>query len=238
MKSKYYEKFLQGCSPFDLELEAIRANYVYNTVFFHPHKHILDIGSGPYAGFLKFNGWETYTVVEPIPEFCDILTSNAIGKPGIKIINSTLEEAGLPNKTYDCVLLSSVLHLVKDDVAFLNIVHDVCSEKNIVHVNTPNKQSLHRILGQYMGILPSLESLTKKDLEFGHYHVYSKVELKNLLTSCGFDVRQAGSYLLKPFDDEKMSIIADRQVVRGLEKIIFKLPDYGCEIFVEAKAIV
>jgi len=238
MNNKYLEKFLNGPTPFDLELEMIRAQYVQKTISFHSHKHILDVGSGPCAGFLKFDGWETYTVVEPIKEFCEILSDSSLRqKNKVVIVNSTLENAILPQKHYDCVILSSVLHLVKNDIVFLDKIHDICAEKNIVHINVPNKLSIHRILGLRMGILQSLDLLGDKDREYGHYHIYSIKELRDLLMSCGFDIRQTGSYLIKPFDEEKMSEIIDRMIVRGLEKLVEDFKGYGCELYVEAKAI-
>jgi trans-aconitate methyltransferase len=235
-KNVYYEKFCKGNQGFDQFLERVRFNNVRKTVELHKHEHILDIGSGPHSSFLQLQGWETYTIVEPIEEFCDILVNSSLGMKGVIIINRTFEDVVLERK-YDCVILSSVLHMIKDDFAVLDKIHYLCDERNIVHINVPNRYSMHRILGVNMGMLSDVSSLSKKDIKYGHKRIYNNADLLGLVSSAGFDVRFYKTYMMKPFNEEKMSCIADERVLSGLEKMIDWFPENGCEIMLEAKAI-
>jgi hypothetical protein len=235
-KNVYYEKFCKGVQKFDQFLERVRFNQVRKTVELHKHDHILDIGSGPYASFLELQGWKTYTIVEPIEEFCDILMSSSLGMKGVTIINRTFEDTVF-EKTYDCIILSSVLHMVNDDFAILNKIRFLCDERNIVHINVPNRYSMHRLLGVYMGVLSDISSLSKKDIKYGHKRIYNNADLLDLVSSAGFDVRFYKTYMIKPLNEEKMSNIADERVLLGLEKMIDWFPENGCEIMLEARAI-
>lgn len=231
--NKYLGKNQQ--SKFDTYLESIRRERVLKSINVRPHKHILDIGSGIATYFAHIRDWDSYTIVEPIKQFSDHL-KKYYDNYDINIACDKFENTNL-DKDFDFVIVSSVLHLVENPDIFLTALHNICNYKTIVHINVPNMVSFHRLLGGCMGIIDSIDSLSEKDMEFSHKTMFDKESLLEILSCNGFNILTQGSYLIKPFDDEKMSLIVDKELIVGLEKMISYFPNMGCEIYAEAKAI-
>ena len=233
----YVDKYLgdNKQSKFDAYLEKTRQKYVLRSANLRSHKHILDIGGGVSTYFAFIKNWDTYTIIEPVEQFSKYL-KEFYDDYQIEMICDRFENTRL-KQDYDFIVVSSVLHLVEDVDKFLTTLHDVCNYKTIIYINVPNKVSFHRLLGEKMGMLYSMSSLSSRDVEFSHKHTFDRKRLWECLSRNGFNVIVQGSYLIKPFDEEKMSQIVDEDVVDGLEKMISYFPDMGCEIYAEAKSI-
>ena len=105
----------------------------------------------------------------------------------------------------------------------------------IVHINVPNDNSFHALLGRAIGIQQS--ELAK---DFEQKWCFGMRSLCDLLIQDGFSVRKKWTNFIKPFSHAQMQTlmqqrVIDNAVLCGLEKMTQYLPDMGCEIFLEAK---
>ena len=85
------------------------------------------------------------------------------------------------------------------------------------------------------------ESLSEKDVSFGHKRIFTIDTLKNVIRENNMKVIKSGSYLLKPFDEAKMEKILDEDpsaLINGLDLVSRRFSYVGCEIFVEARPII
>lgn len=209
----------------------------------YPHKSILDIGCGiePIFPYCKNN--INFTVVEPSTTFVQNVKRLAQRRPGITIIQNYFEKVYKlleKSKEFDFIIMSGVLHEVPDPQKLLQAIYAVCRDDTVVHINVPNVRSFHRILAFEMGIIESLFEKSETDKEFQRNTHFDKETLFEMMKKNGFQILTFGTYFIKLFSNKQMETIikhriVDKSFVAGLEKMIDFIPEFGCEMFVEAK---
>jgi len=226
---KYTTNFYKDAdNTFERYLELERAKQVIKSYNKVGSGNVLDIGPGLLPYFLYIDNYDEYTIVEPEPEFVKTYPDSIIK------INSTLEEFET-DKKFDFIILSSVLHLVKDVDVFLTKLRGLCHDHTLVHINVPNSKSLHRLLGVEMGLLTSLDDKSEKDKIYNHQHNFNVEDLAYTLQVRNFRIKAYDTYMVKPFADSQMTRVITREMAIGLDKLIKYLPKYGCEIAIEVK---
>jgi len=211
----------------------------------YPHKSILEIGCGPDPIFPFCKDFEKYTVVDPSQTAKKSIKKYALKRPDIRFIPQYFEDVFKSlkeKKGYDVIILSGVLHEAPDPNKLLCAVYDVCQENTIVHINVPNVSSFHRFLALEMGIIKSLFEKSEAELKLGRITNFDKEALYGILEKNGFQVVSFGTYFVKLFSNEQMDNflnleIVDKSILVGLEKMIKYMPEFGCEMYVEAKKI-
>ena len=111
----------------------------------------------------------------------------------------------------------------------------------VVHVNVPNARSLHRLLAVSMGLIgaPTDTSNTQRTMQ--QRATYDRESLRTELECAGFMVQDEGSLFVKPFTHAQMQQLVDQHfltpaILDGLDRLIDYLPEFGSEIWVNAKA--
>ncbi len=70
----------------------------------------------------------------------------------VRFFNDLFEDYR-PDKKYDTVVLSSILHEVAEPQKLLLKAKEWMKEDSLIYINVPNAQSLHRRVGRILGLL-------------------------------------------------------------------------------------
>jgi SAM-dependent methyltransferase len=140
---------------FETVLVEVRRRRVLESILPHHPREVLEVGCGLEPLFSFYQDFERHTIVDPSPAFVGNSRELAAGDDRVEVIEGTLEDrAGtLAGRTFDAVVVSSLLHEVPDAPALLAAVHALCDRRTVVHVNVPNVRSFHRLLAVEGGLI-------------------------------------------------------------------------------------
>jgi SAM-dependent methyltransferase len=204
--------------------------------------HVLEIGCGNDALFGDYPSFDRFCVVEPGAAFAEQARRKAGVDSRVRVVQSFMEDAAeqLAGESFDCILISGVLHEVPDAASLLAAVHPLCSATTQVHVNVPNARSLHRLLALEMGLISDLHQLSANQRDLQQPRTFDIDSLSALCAQNGFAVTEQGSYFIKPYTHRQMAQLQDiglldERMLDGLYGLSRHLPDMGSEIFVNLR---
>lgn len=207
-------------------------------------KRVLEIGCADDALFNHDDGFERFCVVEPGPAFAALARQHALrfGAGRVHVVQACMEDAvaELAAEPFDCILLSGLLHEVRDTEPLLAAVAAVCRPHTRVHVNVPNARSLHRLLALEMGLIDELHAISDQQRSLQQHRTFDIDRLGALCERSGFEVLERGSYFVKPFTHRQMSQLQadgllDERMLDGLYGLEKHMPGLGSEIFVHLR---
>lgn len=228
--------------PFEhIQLQYRRKKVLEFVGTFKP-RSILEIGCGNDSISNYIFDFDSFYIVEPGSKFFSKAKEDTRKKNNIKIINDYFENSiqYFLNVKFDLIIISSLLHEIDDTSFFLNKLKQVCSLSTIVHVNTPNAHSFHRLLALEMGLISDIHSKSSTQSTMQQNSTFSIDSLKDLLIENNFEVIDSGSFFIKPFTHEQMQKLYDQKIITdkildGLYSLTAKFPHNGSEIFVNCK---
>lgn len=135
----------------------------------------------------------------------------------------TLFEDYLPAKRFDVILASHVLEHVDNPLDILKQMATWLSDTGKIIVVVPNRNSIHRQLAVSMGLQPSLDTLSKRDLMVGHQRVYSLQLLEQQIREAGLLPDYSVGFFLKILPNSMM-LDYSRELLQGLNAISGTLP--------------
>jgi SAM-dependent methyltransferase len=208
---------------------------------------VLEIGCGSelqYEQYLQIAGpVERWVAVEPSPAFSEIARKAAL--PGMEVVEGFLEQvvaagalASVLPRAPDMVLCSGVLQEVPSSLEMLRAIRATMDERSLLHVNVANAASLHRRLAVAMGLIPTLDTMSERNIILQQHRVYDMAMLRGELEQTGFSVVQTGGYLVKPFTHRQMEAVGPvlgDAVLDGLFELGRREPDLACEIFANVR---
>jgi 2-polyprenyl-3-methyl-5-hydroxy-6-metoxy-1,4-benzoquinol methylase len=153
--------------------------------------------------------------------------------PNITVINSLFEEATVEKK-FDNIILGHVLEHVDKPGDLLKTIKKWLNEDGVVLCAVPNARSLHRQAAVEMGLLPSIFSMSEKDIHHGHMRIYTPETLKSEFLNSNFKIIQAGGYWLKPISDKQITESWNESMLNAFMKLGEFYPDIAGEIYVIA----
>ena len=208
------------------------------------HKRILEIGCGNSPIFDFFFDFESMTVVEPGNGFAQNAREKALLYPdkNITIVQGLIENVKeiLKEQEYDYIILSALIHEVSNAREILDDVYELCSDDTVLHINVPNARSIHRLLAVEMGIIEDIHEVSDLGKKLQQNSVYDIDGMRGLLSDCGFEVLESGSFFPKFLSYsqlEKMlrGQIIDERFFAGMYALGKYFPDYGSEIYLQVK---
>ena len=242
---RYTKEYLKhyGEQSFELHLITARRRQVLKSLRAHPHANILEVGCGLEPLFPHIGDYTTFTVIEPSAEFVERAKALSSGRQNVTVIQGRLEQTVLrpaEARTFDFIVLSSLLHEVPDPAHLLRAVHSISGPDTTTHINVPNVYSFHRLLALEMGLIDSVFDRSQTEARFQRYTRFDMPSLIRLVVDQGFRVISSGTYFVKPFTNEQMDQIlrhgiVDTRVIQGLERMIRYLPEMGSEMYVEVR---
>ncbi len=219
-----------------------RRNKILQIIQDYSSRNILEIGCGLEPLFLFDDNLErNWTVVEPSKIFFEKAMELSRNYANVKCIQGFFEKVSdALCDDYDMIVCSGLLHEVEAPVELVKSLVTCCNEKTIVHLNVPNANSFHRLLGVEMGIIAEKHDLTENNILAQQNSVFDMDSLKNIVNNNGLKVIGEGCFFIKPFSHSQMlkmvktGIIGEKEL-EGLNKLSDKMPEYGSEIYVNCR---
>jgi 2-polyprenyl-3-methyl-5-hydroxy-6-metoxy-1,4-benzoquinol methylase len=159
------------------------------------------------------------TLIEGAKTLVDIASSK---HPNIKCIETLFEEF-YPKNRFDVILASHVLEHVDNPQELLKLMATWLTDTGKIIVVVPNRNSLHRQLAVIVGLQPSLDTLSKRDLLVGHQRVYSLDILKEHISESGLIPVESIGFFLKVLPNAMM-LEYSQELIWGLNAISNSLP--------------
>lgn len=238
---KEYEKQYTGVEWFEKTLVAARRRRVLESAARHASTRVLEIGCGMESLISRWPEFESFTIIEPVEDFCRRAQDAAPQGKNVAIFNGYLEaqtDALQKRAPFDLIVASSLLHEVPDPRKFLETLATLCSNKTVVHLNVPNVRSFHRLLALEMGEIHDLFEMSEMETRFGRTTRFDRSTLESMVLDAGFASRHFETYFVKPFTHRQMEQLIDSNilptsVIGALDRMAQYMPDLGCEMFLE-----
>jgi len=156
-------------------------------------------------------------------------------KNNIEFVYSLIEDFKTSER-FNVVLLSFILEHVVDPVSVLKKTKLFLAKNGIMFVMVPNALSLHRRVGQKLGLISTFSSLNKTDIRQGHRRVYTTETLIKDITDAGLKVLERGTFFIKPFANPQMELI-NREICDTLYKVSKDISELelGSMIYIKVK---
>jgi SAM-dependent methyltransferase len=227
---------------FETTLVAVRRQHVLHWLERYGARRILEVGCGLEPLFTHRDEFDAWWTVEPIAEFAGRARELSAGDKRIKVREGYVEEQTelLADEDFDFIVVSSLLHEVREPLRLLDAVHSVCADTTVVHFNVPNMLSFHRLLALEMGLIADVFETSEMDRAFGHHGRFDHGRLIELLAAASFSVAESGTYFVKPFTHTQMDIVLKTgafppTLIDGLDRMVKYMPDHGCELYANAR---
>lgn len=132
--------------------------------------------------------------------------TNPKDKAKLTTVVSLIEDYNCQEK-FDVIILSYVLEHVVNPIEVLAKCKSLLTPKGQIIIVVPNGESLHRRVGQSMGLICNLTDLSSADHRDGHRRTYTLESLKKDINAAGLSVCYTSGILLKPYPESTMATI-------------------------------
>jgi protein-L-isoaspartate O-methyltransferase len=196
---------------------------------------ILEIGCG-YDSIVSYVNFSHATILEPIRTHLKS-AEKLMNKEAVE--RTTFIEGFAPqdiplNKKFDVIYAMSIIHEISHPQAFLESLGSSLSEGGRIIITVTNKNSIHRLLGQHMGISSEVRTRTEDRMQ-QFTGAMDMDELENIIEISGFYSEHMGTFFPKLLPHETMSKFMsggerDGIFLSKLFELGAFLPDFGSEI--------
>lgn len=213
----YLEK--DACLILNGKIQHLIADYIVNSMP-KEQSSVLEMGIGENIWPpLILNKFKKYAVVDASPKL--VAHYSSVYKD-ITYYESFFEDFK-PTQKYDQVLCSNVLDFVDDPKKVLTLMKDWMHENSLLHIALPNADSIHRRLAVAMKMQEKTSDKGETNVKINHTFVFTIYEIKNLLQECGYKINSIEGLFYKPFPNNLMVDLNDRQL-NGLFDLAFSFP--------------
>jgi 2-polyprenyl-3-methyl-5-hydroxy-6-metoxy-1,4-benzoquinol methylase len=172
-------------------------------------------------------------------EACRRLEARYGQRPELEVRHGFFESVEIDER-FETIILDHVLEHLADPGVTLKRARRWLSDGGCLIVTVPNADSLHRLLGVKLGMIPSPHSLNELDQKLGHHRVYDPASLAAELTRAGWKVVASGGMFLKLFSNGQMeamlaSGVIGQEQLQGLSTLATDFPDHASEIYAVAE---
>jgi len=230
LEKERLKKVAKKYSPSEGEIEFNMINYRLDTMIpYLKGPKIFEMGCSTGAMTRRLaKKFSNLTVIDGSKNYIDYVRKLVKAKK-VKFINSLFEDFKTEEK-FDDIILANALEHVKNPVVVLKKAKSWLKKNGRVHIIVPNAESLHRRIGQKMGIIKKLISFNENDRKVGHRRVYIKKTLQKDVERAGLRVVKKQGIFLKPLSYFQMSGL-DKIFLDALYEIGKELPDYCSTIY-------
>lgn len=131
-------------------------------------------------------------------------------------------------QNWDFCMLNNVLEHLEKPIVALRKVSGLATH---VFAVVPNANSLHRIIGTELGLIPNLRFLNESDLKIGHRRIYTLSSLLYHFKRAKLNIVDYGGICLKPLSDLQM-LNWRKKTLKVLFDLGNKIPSSCAEIWV------
>lgn len=239
----YLKNFL--ALPFERILEDFRKRKsieILNKIKKSEITNILEIGPGLNALSTEIFPKSKKTMLEPSKNLYHLNASKFESDTTTTILPMDLDKfsKSFATEKFDLVILSGVLHEMSNPRKELITIHSCLKTNGKLFIVTPNNQSIHRLLGVFLGILENTSTLTSTEIMLQQQSNYSLDSLQAFLQELDFKIDIALTNFLKPHTHNQMQTWVDEGVLteaklQNLYDLSELFNPYNSEIFVLAR---
>jgi len=189
---------------------------------------ILDVGcgNGQFTKVLTIeNPLLQLVCLEPNQKYVSEARKNLTGK-NVAVIESSFEDFQT-KQTWDLCMFNGVLEHMNNPIEALRKASTFAKYTFVI---VPNAQSLHRIIGVELGLIPDIKYLAEADLKVGHKRYYDPSLLFSHFRKANLKIVDAGGICLKPLSNQQM-LNWSQSTFDLLHELGLKLPFYCAEIW-------
>lgn len=149
-------------------------------------KQTLDVGAAQgFLGQLLKDDNLPIDAIEPNPHWSDH------ARPFYRtVFPSTVEEAHLPEKTYDCIVCADVLEHLPDPLSVLNQLRRIATDDARFIISVPNIAHLAVRMMLLFGHFPKMD---RGPLDRTHLHFFTRKTATQLLTTAGLHIERTSA---------------------------------------------
>ena len=205
--------------------------YRITTILEHcPGKTLLDFASADcYMAESIHPFFDRIMCVDGSRELIERAQQRLAGVDNVAYTCSLIEDFDSEEK-FDVVLLSFILEHVINPVEVIAKAALSCKPGGCLFIMVPNAESLHRRVGQKMGVLGQLTDLNETDHKQGHRRVYTTDTLTADILKAGLTIAAQGTFMLKPLSNAQMDKL-DRSIADAFFEVGRQLPGWGSSIY-------
>lgn len=148
---------------------------------------------------LLLQDFELLTVVDG----SSLLLNQIPDAPNLEKVHS-LFETFEPKQRYHTIIMDHILEHIEHPVQLLKRAKTWGEAGGRILVGVPNANSIHRLVAEKMGLLPSRFALNERDLALGHRRVYSLELLQEDVRSAGLNAIASGGVFFKPLSNAQI----------------------------------
>lgn len=154
--------------------------------------------------------------------------------PNLTIHHSLFEDF-VPKHEYDSILMSHILEHVEDPEQVLSLATKWLKPGGLLIASVPNADSIHRIIGERLGLIKEVTELNESDLKVGHRRVFTKHSFEELITSEGLTIELSTGFFLKFFANSELEARFKPELLEQLMSMGELFSDNCAELFVIAR---
>lgn len=215
--------------------KTIEYSYEIFSRYIRPGSSILELG--PAEGLMseKLSALAgSLTVVEGSAMFSEQIRGRL---PEVKVVNALFEEAAI-DQVFDHVILGHVLEHVEQPALILDRVKSWLKPGGTLLCAVPNANSIHRQAAVRMGLIPTITTMSEKDIHHGHMRIYDSTSLQQEFLDAGFEITARGGYWLKPLPDSQLEAQWSEAQLDAFMRLGEDYPQIAAEIYLIASLAV
>jgi 2-polyprenyl-3-methyl-5-hydroxy-6-metoxy-1,4-benzoquinol methylase len=137
-------------------------------------------------------------------------------------IRGDVEDVGL-GRRFDHVVATNIVHEVRDPAAFFSVCERHLETDGRLHVSLQNPDSIHRIVGQALGLIDELTDISERGVGFSTMRMMSADDLVMLGREAGLRCVHRAGVMLKPLPNSLMQSLPDA-TLEGFVKAAHRFP--------------
>lgn len=219
-------KIYRPSEDFDTQVNRYEAYLILKKL---KGKKLLEVGGGDGVMTEIFlNKVSHLTVIEPASYYAQTLRK----KFGSRVsLCQVLAEKFEPQEKFEEIVLAHLLEHVRSPIYLLQKVKKWLMADGQVHLIVPNGESLHRRIGQKMGLLKKLTDFSSRDKKIGHRRVYTLASITRDIQKAGLKVVKREGIFLKPLSSKQMKSW-NPKIISALFKVTEQIPiDWCAELY-------
>ncbi|NET09531.1 MAG: class I SAM-dependent methyltransferase [Symploca sp. SIO2B6] len=177
--------------------------------------------------------FERLTVVDGSEHFLQQIKKN-VDFGNLELVHSLFEKYDSP-PIFNTIFMSHILEHLDEPVALLKHSLQWLAPHGRVLVIVPNANSLHRLVGVKMGLLPQKDALNKQDILLGHKRVYTPELLRQHIINAGCKIIRLGGIMVKPISNRQIEEQWSDELIDAFLSLGDDMPELCSEIYVVAE---
>jgi 2-polyprenyl-3-methyl-5-hydroxy-6-metoxy-1,4-benzoquinol methylase len=164
----------------------------------------------------------TVVGIDRAPAYLERATAR--GLRGARFVESDVVELDL-GEQFDHVVMANIVHEVPDAGALYATATRHLAPNGSLHVSLQNPRSIHRLVGQEMGVISQLDEVSDRGRQYETIELYDADDLAAFGAAVGLTVTHRAGVMLKPLPNDLMAGLPEA-ILEGFVRAAHHLPDH------------